>query len=221
MLARLLDGFCAAPQLALLGWLATVLALPACAYESTYVAPNDGRARAVWKNDNVVVELAGAPATESCLEQMRAWSMSGRLRLSTGDVQRDLPPPARVRLAPTVGFWVPVYYGAPLIVRGPGVVPFLPQPVLFSPSLAVATAIARPSAPGAGSSFHTSGSGGDFGKLALVLAVVALLVLPIVDIAVALATPEDERSNEAIDQVNVLNDLARTPGSPCAYGYVQ
>jgi hypothetical protein len=220
MLARIRERL--SDHLTWLGLLLGLVATPGCAYESTYVAPNDGRARAVWKNDNVVVDLAGAPATDFCLEQLRAWSESGRLRLSTGDVKREAPTPARVRMAPSVGFWVPIYFGTALVARGPGLVPILPQPVLFSPSLALAGAVAHSTGGGATmGGGGSSGSGGDFGKLALVLAVVALVVLPIVDLAVAVATPENDRSTDAIDQVNVLNDLARTPGSPCAYGSAQ
>lgn len=48
-------------------------------------------------------------------------------------------------------------------------------------------------------------------------AVIALVVLPIVDIAIAASDPEDDDiSSLSIDTVNAYNDLARTPGSPCA-----
>ena len=53
-----------------------------CAYESQYVLPSDGRARAVWKNDNVVVETAGAPLSDACFEQLRAWSVNGKRAVS-------------------------------------------------------------------------------------------------------------------------------------------
>jgi hypothetical protein len=56
------------------------------------------------------------------------------------------------------------------------------------------------------------------GKALVVLAVVALIVLPIVDVSLALANPESaKRSSQSIDQVNAWNDLARTPGTPCSY----
>jgi hypothetical protein len=194
--------------------LALWMLLPACAYESAYVAPVDGRARPVWKGSDVVVDLAGAPVSDVCFEQLRAWSSSGRVRLITGDVKRDTPPPARFTPSPVVLFWVPVYYGPPIV---PGVVPLLRPPVLFSPSLALASAAFKPT----GSSGSIGGGGGgssDFGKALVILAVIALVVLPIVDLAVAVTPPESERSSDAIDQVNVFNDLARWPGSPCAYG---
>src|SRR5215467_1387889 len=97
-------------------WLGLVCALGTmgvlgCAYDSQYVAPNDGRARAVWKEDNVVVELAGAPVSDACLEQLRAWSDNGTLRLSSGDVKRDVALPPRLAIEVSRPFWIPVYFG--------------------------------------------------------------------------------------------------------------
>ena len=60
---------------------------------------------------------------------------------------------------------------------------------------------------------------GDFNpfKGAIAAMVIAIAVLPIVDIALAVSDPEnDEVSSLSIDTVNAYNDLARTGGSPCA-----
>jgi hypothetical protein len=54
-------------------------------------------------------------------------------------------------------------------------------------------------------------------KGAIAAMVIALAVLPIVDIALAASDPEDsEISSLSIDTVNAYNDLARTEGTPCA-----
>jgi hypothetical protein len=46
--------------------------------------------------------------------------------------------------------------------------------------------------------------------------VLALIALPIIDVSLALADPEERLpSFEAIDRMHVLNDLLRWPGSPC------
>ena len=201
--------------------LAAQLALPACAYESSYAAPRDGRARAVWKGNDVTVDLGDAPASDACQEQLRAWSASGRLRLVTGDVKRDQPPPNRLIVDGGAAFWVPVYYGPAIVPPGPGLVlhpkvvfaPALPPPVIVPPI------VHAPSAGSVGTVSGGSGGSGDLGKLFVIMAVIALVVLPIVDIAVAAATPENDRSSDAIDQVNVFNDLARSSGSPCTYAY--
>ena len=78
--------------------------------------------------------------------------------------------------------------------------PFVP----FHPIGAVAPAIA-------------SGSGGDLFKGAIFAMAIAVVVLPIVDIAIAAWDPEDDGvSSLSIDTVNAYNDLNRTGGSPCA-----
>lgn len=67
--------------------------------------------------------------------------------------------------------------------------------------------------------FITPPVGSDFNpfKGAIAAMVIALAVLPIVDIALAASDPEDsEVSSLSIDTVNAYNDLVRTAGSPCA-----
>jgi hypothetical protein len=197
-------------------WLWLSLLLMGCSYQSHYTAPLDGRARAVWTGSDVAVELAGAPLADACAAQLGAFAREGRIHLLTGELKPiTIGESDRVHVAPLV--WVPVYYGAPLIAVG-GLPPPLPHPPLFSPSLAVGAALVGASKAGAPSA-GGGGGGGDLGKIGAVVAVVAILVLPIVDLTIAVVPAENgTRSAEAIDQVNLYNDLARSAGSPCAYG---
>jgi hypothetical protein len=185
-----------------------------CGYQSSYVPLADGRARPVWKNNDVVMDLGTTAVGEACFDELLAWSGSDRLRLVGGDVKRPPRPRRLGELAPAVGFWAPVYFGAALVAPAPGVAPLLPRPALFAPAVVVAAPPVPGAAPPVGRDF-------DLDKAGAILAVIALLVLPIVDVSLAAAPPETDRSSDAIDQVNVLNDLARSAGTPCTYGTFQ
>ncbi len=183
-----------------------------CSYPSQYVPIPDGRARVVWRDTDVAIDLTRPDASPECLTLVRA----GGLTLKAPD-----------------GYWVPRYYGPQLVVVEHGVPPLLPRPVLFSPSLELAKVIAGPQrwsmwagtgahiAPppvsGGGGGVHISG-GGDSGKALVILAVIALVVLPTLDLALAIHRPEsDGVAAQVTDQVNKYNDLARLPGTDCSY----
>ncbi len=183
-----------------------------CGYTSQYSAPVDGRPRAVWRNDKVVVQSAGVARTPECAEAVA--ELSGNAR--------PAPPP------PPSGYYTPQWYGPPLVVLTPGFAPPLPRPPLFfSPSLTIATALAHGGPKGGGglrldggaAGRGVRGGSGDTKGLeaaVLYMAVVALLVLPIVDTTLALVPAESvTESVAAIDEVNAWNDLLRWPGSPC------
>lgn len=191
-----------------------------CGYTSSYVPPADGRARAVWRENNVVPALAASPGTACTqeIERLTGTTAQGLRLLATGEAA-----PPTYRGGPTYvdGYWVPRYYGPPIVVVRAGVAPRLWRPPLFMPAplLALRT--------GAGTLFPGSPSlsalslfsQGDSGKALAYLAVLALIVLPIVDLWLALDDPESPtRSGRAIDFVNAYNDLARWPGSPCFEG---
>jgi hypothetical protein len=207
-------------------WLTALLGLAACGYSSQYVAPADGRPRAVWHEDHVVVDSANAPLDIGCLQQIGWISDTNKLHLVTGELRMDAPPPPSgggaggvFAVAVVAGFWAPRYYGPPIVVVRPGVAPILPVPPLFLPAPVLHVPVPHPvgvgvAGPG-GSGAHVGGGGGD-GKAWAILAALALVVMPAVAVGLAAARPEDSDKNaEAIDQVNVYNDLLRSPGSPC------
>ena len=190
-------------------WLfAVAIALAhACGYASQYQPPRDGRARAIWQESDVVVELSGAPLSPACALELRSASATGKLRLAEGRVETL---PARN------SYWGPLFFGPPIVVVDSAIAPPLLRPPLFLPF--APGALGRVGAPVHGLARPVGGGLGDEGGKALVLvAVVALVVLPIVDVWLALDAPESERSPQAIDQVNAFNDLARLPGSPCSW----
>lgn len=206
----------------------------ACSYQSTYVAPQDGRPRAVWKGNHVEVDHGGVPPTGLCLAQL-AWE-TGSDRIQFADGERATPVPVRAPYAwqPGAAFWVPLWWGLPPPPPlAPGIAPPLPSPPLFvAPhvarrhSLAPVGGLTVPVRPGVGvgapgvrvSGGGSSSSGsGDLGKALAYLVIVALVVMPIVDVALAVAPAESvSASVRGIDQANALIDLVRVPGSPCS-----
>ncbi|WP_437286263.1 hypothetical protein [Sorangium sp. So ce406] len=201
---------------AALGALA-LAALSGCgSYVSEYVPPPDGRARPVYRDGAVAMELGGA--IPECL--------SGEPGSGAA-----LPPPAsRAAAASPVrvsgGFWVPIYFGPRIVVERHGVAP--PPPHLHRPGPEVVRTPASPSKggkPGHGGSSASGGNGGSGANggnaaasiLLATVAVLALAALPPIAVGLSVGSPErDKDSALALDQVNAYNDLARTPGSPCA-----
>jgi hypothetical protein len=196
-------------------WVA-VLACPllGCGYASQYVPIPDGRARVVWRDTDVAMDVSRPDATPECWTAART--------------------PGLVLRPPDGGYWVPRYYGPALVVVHHGVPPVLPRPVLFSPSLELVRAIAGPprwgSWAGAGVQVAppsgvrggdlrlSSGGGSDGGKLLVILAVIALIVLPPLDLTLALYRPESEaNAAEVTDRVSLYNDLSRASGTACSY----
>ena len=190
------------------------LLLAGCGYTSQYQAPVDGRPRAVWRKDAVVVEMSGAPVTPACAA-------------AASDLARNRGP------APPAPYaYTPQWYGPPMVMVHPGIAPPLTRPPLFfSPSMTLFSLAHGGGGGGHGSTAQglriDGGSRGGVGKgstsgaeAALIyVAVVALLTLPIIDMALALAPAEKaSASASAIDEVNAFNDLLRWPGSPCSPG---
>jgi hypothetical protein len=182
--------------------LGLLVGLVGCGYTSQYAAPVDGRARPLWAGDHLTNNLAQFARPNGCNEAVY-W------------VQHPEIEPQQDHFQPPPTVWVPRYYGPDIVVVTPGIAPVLAQPVLFSPSLTILQAAA---AAGRTASQGGSSGGGNLGKeIALVILVIAIVLVPVVDITVAALRPEsDERSGDAIDQANVYNDLARSAGTPCS-----
>ena len=214
--------------------LALLAAAGACGYESQYVAPADGRPRVVWGPGNdPAIELAGAPPSPDCAAALR--QITGREVMPTMTGSVELPSAGQPGYVVTGGVWTPRYYGPPIYIGTPGLAPRFLRPPIFSPSLFVARTAINASRPrmssglggggiggGGGGGFRIKGGsggggGGDAGKGLLILAALAIMVIPAVDIGVAAARPESStKSAQATDLVNAYNDLMRSPGSPCS-----
>lgn len=210
-----------------------VLLLGACSYQSSYVAPQDGRPRVIWSaHDNPGIEAAGATPSAECAAELRR--LTGHVKLRTTSQSIELPDPMAqptYRIA-QAGYYLPAYQGqgpAPFAIL-PRLAPPLVQPPLFSPSLAIAKTVLTKSSGGirtggGGSGFSGLGGlklGGGGGKdpaaiLAAIFIVSVIAALPAVNIGVSAAHPESAtESARATDLVGAWNDLMRTPGSPCS-----
>jgi hypothetical protein len=181
---------------------AAMAALTACAYNSDYVPPADGRARIVAINGTA---QALVPAQASCVEAMESALEAGAL---------PVPEPVLASAPAT-------YVEVALVQPHPGHAPHLrahgppvhsPRSVHPSRPVHAARPAARHSAGRAAVSSMSENE-----NLAIVAAVMALVTLPAVAVALASAQPGDASEiADAIDRVNAFNDLSRLPGSPCA-----
>ncbi|MDI3291101.1 hypothetical protein [Polyangium sp. 15x6] len=185
-------------------------------YTSDYVPPQDGRARVLWDDDRVVASLPSEVSGPGCSEAIR-----------------NLPADPGQYSTYYGGSTGVVYYRpwiivrrAPVVIVGSGGGSSATRTIHRTPAApTVGGSSASISGPGGGKSGGGKsgggggggGGGGDLGKAAVVLAVVALLTLPIITLSLGLTRPEPEGDvANAIDEVNAYNDLARLPGSPCA-----
>lgn len=195
-----------------------------CTYPSQYQAPQDGRPRAVWSKNEIQVEPAGAPLSGACVGEALRYSGADTLWVTQPLQLAPLSAGEAAGYQIHGGYWVPRYYGPSIIVVNPGLAPpLLRPPVYYGGAVRGAFVPAPPAAgvrvSGGSSSGGGSGGGGDAGKALAVVALLALVVLPVIDLTVSLVPPEKiGRSSQAIDQVNALNDLLRSAGTPCSYG---
>lgn len=211
---------------------ATALALAAagCSYQSTYVAPADGRARVVWGAGDVpVVDLSGAELSGECSAELRNVTEPGRPSRNHGEL--SAAPPTVIYVSGGSSYWRPRYYGPPIIVARPGAAPpfahapvFVPRPAFPASGHPIGIGSGR-IAPTGGGAVRSGGGGGgggglgsgkDAGVILVILAVVAISALPVVALGLAASMPESSsKSSSAIDMVNAYNDLSRRDGTPC------
>jgi len=171
-----------------------------CGYTSQYIPPVDGRARAVWDDDHVTMVVSEA--------------LSASCREAVIELVKEGPSPGGSPTSVEVeAYWVPRIVGPPVILvdrHGPVLVP--------APPLLLPWRVGHHDTGGGHGS--PGGSDGDLGKGALVLAAVALAVLPVVDVAMALGRPEDVDSSQlGIATTNAYNDLARQTAGACALAF--
>ena len=205
-----------------------------CGYQSSYVAPLDGRARVIWNSSDreATVTLAGGGLSQACEVAIRQLTNQERMPLEGSFVRLpELEPTASVTYQVGSyggGYWVPRYYGPNIIVVHPGIPPRMLRPPLFVPSLVrPGLPVYRVGAPvggigkgglrmGRGGGSGMSSGGGDAGKGLAILAVIAIVVMPVISISLATVRPESERqASEAIDAANAYNDVLRSGNSPC------
>lgn len=170
-------------------------------YTSDYVPIADGRARVVWRDDKLAMDVA-AGASPDCEAALQDPSGSAPYGAAHG---------SSVRMSG--GFWVPVYYGPRIVVVRHGV-PRAPRVALSrvpaSATVGAGAGTVKPSGSGG------AGGVGDLKEAIVVTAVLATVALPAIAIGLAAGRPEPEKHTaEVIDQVNAYNDMARTPSSPC------
>ena len=206
-----------------------------CTYTSQYVAPLDGRPRAVWADNHVVLDPAGAAISPGCAALLAWVSPSNDLHLIDGDDLIGVDPAPFVQLAVDLEldvatgrrFWVPRPTTRPLAARGrPTLAYHSLTPPTIAPPAAHSGVPVRSSGGGhaMGSASGTNVSGGAFNPssllaVLLIVAGITVVALPAVTFGLANSRPENSRANaEAIDQVNALNDWLRMPGSACALG---
>ncbi|MDI1482510.1 hypothetical protein [Polyangium sp. y55x31] len=191
-------------------------------YTSDYVPPQDGRARVLWDDDHVVASMPSEISKPNCSEAVRNLpadpkEYSTYYGGSTGVVYYR--PWIRIRPAPLIIVSSGGASNAPrTISRAPA------DPTVGGSSGGSSGSFSGPGGGGgvkggggkSGGGGGGGGGGGDLGKAAVVLAVVALLTLPIITLSLGLSRPEPEGDvANAIDEVNAYNDLARLPDSPC------
>jgi hypothetical protein len=198
--------------------LAAALApLAGCTYTSDYVPPQDGRARPIWSENEVVASLPAADP--SCLEETTA--------LAAGQSPRVYVRGGRTVVygGPTIVVWAPPVvrvHGASGSTRTHGSSVARRTATPTTPTTHAASR--SPQRHGAGnrgndtsSTQSSQGKGNPGAELVAALAVIAILAMPAITLSIALTNPgADKQSARAVDTVNAYNDLTRTGGTPCS-----
>ncbi len=194
----------------------------------------DGRPRAVWAEDHVVLDPAGVAISPACAALLAWVSPSNQLHLSDGDELIDEEPGPLVQLSVALNvdvatgrrFWVPRPTIRPAAASARPTLGYhsLTPPALPRPTTQAGAPIRSSGGGHATASSGSSLSGGGFNPASLlgvllIIAGISVVALPAVTFGLANSRPENSRANaEAIDQVNALNDWLRMPTSACATG---
>lgn len=191
-----------------LALIASAACLGGCAgYTSEYAPLDDGRARAVYRDDQLVMEVGGAVTPECANAVVDARSPETAAYVASHAHRHT---------------WVPVYYGPPILVLHGGLAPTPHRPRYAGGSGPGFSGLTVPGRSGGGTGGpSSSGGGGGLGnagkEVVVIIAVIAIVAMPAIAIGLAVGRPEPEKEVAAvIDRVNLYNDMARTPGSPCA-----
>ena len=167
----------------------------ACSYNTTYVPPDDSRARVVWRGRGLQV-IPGAPSPRCAAATTESDAAPAR------GVRRE-----RVVIAGPNGVHVPVWIlVGPYRVRHTGA------------AGAVAPAVSgRGSARAGGGGLGSGGGGGGGAVVLAVVLAVAAAASSAVAIGLSVSDPEDDEIvAAAIDEVNASNDVRRRMLRACA-----
>jgi hypothetical protein len=190
-----------------------LLALSGCSYSSSYVPPQDGRARLVWNDKQVVPSLPSVSA--SCSDRVRVTS------LERSPMEDPLAPPHVWWQPPREPRWDDEEAGTDARVQidingGRGGRRFYGMhhgEARGGRGGARIGAAGRGGGRGGAGGFH----GGKLGKGALVVVALAYLIVPTVVAVWAGQRPDQTDVAKGMDQVHAFNDLARS-GDPACVG---
>jgi hypothetical protein len=187
-------------------------ALSGCVYRSTYVPPNDGRARLVWTGTEV---SAYSPSTTpECLARV--------------NLVKRVPVSPWMALEPESDVWVPDADLSPdgaVIIGGRGrhawggrVPPGYGSRGFSGGRFGGGGRLGAPHLGGGhvgGGGGGHGGGGGDLGKAALALIVLAYVAMPTASIIWITDRPESTSVASGMDDVHAYNDLVRSGDPVC------
>lgn len=190
---------------------AALAGLSGCSYTSTYVPPNDGRARLVWTGRQVGESLPvmdGACASHVAALSSEPWPVAAETRETWWDPERDADATsAGVSVNGGVSFGSGGHHVGGHVHGASG-----------GGHVGVASggsSGAGHSGGGGGGGHGGGGGGGNWGEGAVVLVVLAFVVAPIVSVIWSTDRPEETTVAGSMDRVHAYNDTIRSGESPC------
>lgn len=196
-----------------------------CVYTSEYTPLQDGRARVIWQDNRLVTVLSGAPLDAGCAREVEHLLRGQTLEFADAQVPKGgYSVPYRVRWLAHGEFWRArfSYHRERLPVGLPLELGLRPYPLFVSASALVNRPLLKSGEDGLWAAFFPSGllrplvDSEDGLLTSISLFTGALLGLP-GGYAGIFPAGVSGNLNDSANQMNAYNDLARTPGSPCAY----